>query len=73
MIGPVMIALAVAALAALAGTVRWLTFSRAVHAGRFDDPIGAIFDVWLDRGAPTSRRKPRPSRQSTPIFEGVSR
>ena len=56
MTGPVMIVLAMAALAALAGIVRWLTFSRAAHAGRFDDPIGMIFDAWLDRGAPTSRR-----------------
>ena len=56
MIGPVMIALVMAALAALAGIARWLTFSRAAHTGRFDDPIGAIFDVWLDRGAPISSR-----------------
>lgn len=56
MTGPVMIALVMAALAALAGIVRWLTFSRAAHRGRFDDPIGAIFAVWLDRGAPASRR-----------------
>lgn len=52
MTGPVMVALVMAALAALGGIVRWLTFSRAVRAGRFDDPIGAIFDVWLDRGRP---------------------
>ncbi len=56
MTGPVMIALVMAALAALAGIVRWLTFSRAAHAGRFDDPIGGIFDIWLDRGTPASRR-----------------
>jgi hypothetical protein len=56
MTGPVMVALVMAALAALGGIARWLTFSRAAHAGRFDDPIGAIFDVWLDRGAPVSPR-----------------
>lgn len=57
MTGPVMIALVMAALAALAGTVRWLTFSRAAHAGCFDDPIGTIFDVWLDRAPPAARRR----------------
>ena len=50
MIGPVMITLLMAALAALAGVARWVTFRRAVRSGRFDDPVGAIFAVWLDRG-----------------------
>lgn len=57
MTGPVMVALVMAALAALGGTARWLTFSRAAHAGRFDDPIGAIFDAWLDRGPAAARRR----------------
>lgn len=56
MTGPVMIVSLMAALAALAGLARWLTFSRAVHAGRFDDPIGTIFDVWLAPGGPRSGR-----------------
>lgn len=47
--GPVMNALLMAALAALAGFARWATFRRAARCGRFDDPVGAIFAVWLDR------------------------
>lgn len=39
-----------------AGFARWLTFNRAVHAGRFDDPIGAIFAVWLAAPAPPDAR-----------------
>ena len=44
------IAFLMAALAALAGVARWVTFRRAARSGRFDDPVGAIFAVWLDRG-----------------------
>ena len=47
--------LLMAALAALAGVARWVTFRRAVRSGRFDDPVGAIFAVWLDRGDPRGR------------------
>lgn len=54
MIGPVMTTLLMAALAALAGVARWVTFRRAVRSGRFDDPVGAIFAVWLDRGDPAA-------------------
>ena len=60
MIGPIMIVLLMAALAASAGAARWLTFGRAVDAGRFDDPIGAIFTVWLehDHRAPDAASPP---------------
>ena len=50
--GPVTITLLMAALAALAGLARRVTFRRAARNGRFDDPVGAIFAVWLDRGDP---------------------
>ena len=45
-----MIAVSMAALAAIAGVARWVTFRRAARSGRFDDPVGAIFAVWLERG-----------------------
>lgn len=46
----------IAALAVLAALARWSTFDRAARAGRFDDPIGAIFALWLD---PDPRRDAR--------------
>ncbi len=55
MIGPVTISLLTAALAALAGVARWVTFRLAVRKGCFDEPVGAIFALWLDRGDPRGR------------------
>ncbi|KRB44425.1 hypothetical protein [Phenylobacterium sp. Root700] len=63
MIGAVLLGLLAAGPAGLA---RWLTFNRAAHAGRFDDPIGAIFAVWLavPTAPPDARASQHPFRRS---------
>ena len=55
-----------AAPAMLAAFTRWVTFSRAARAGRFDDPIGAIFALWLDRGE--ANQQPEVGRRA-PCFQ----
>lgn len=48
MSGPFMTILPMAALAIFAAVARWVSFNRAARAGRFDDPVGAIFADWLE-------------------------
>lgn len=47
--------LLMAALAIFAAVARWVSFSRAARAGRFDDPVGAIFADWLESPRRPSR------------------